>query len=332
MNDSWTPDILGADFSSRSIPLGPDPDGESGPLTATVVRYNPSAKDPRRHAVLLINGMSDYFFHTHVAEAFSAEGFAVYAIDLRKTGRSRRAGQRWHYATDFHFYAEELDRAAHMITSVHPTVTPIAHSTGGLIAALWLDHLRRSRPVLHRAVPCAIFNAPWLDIMGKKLTVTVGRPWVSFLGRLHPTKVYKGGNLGVYGRTLHHSQDGSWDFDLDWKPLNGHEKTYGWLRAVIKAQHLVHSGSIDIGVPGLVLCSAASRLDQEYSEDSHAVDTVLDVRQIRRWAPALGRNIRVASIPGAKHDVFLSQEPALSEALERSSVWLKTCLPSTSIS
>ena len=43
-------------------------------------------------AVLALHGFTDYFFNTELADHFAARGFAFYALDLRKCGRSRRDG------------------------------------------------------------------------------------------------------------------------------------------------------------------------------------------------------------------------------------------------
>ena len=50
-------------------------------------------------------------------------------------------------------------------------------------------------------------------------------------------------------------------------------------------------------------------------------DIVLDVEQIRRWAPALGRHVTYAAIPGALHDVVLSRQPARDQAYDEIERW-----------
>ena len=70
----WEPDVLPG-YWQQTFPLGPDPDGE-GDLFATLVRRgepDPSAT----HAVLLVHGFTDYFFHTELADHFAARGFRV---------------------------------------------------------------------------------------------------------------------------------------------------------------------------------------------------------------------------------------------------------------
>ncbi|CAB0700923.1 hypothetical protein FRC0456_01454 [Corynebacterium diphtheriae] len=111
----WQPDILGKDFQQLVIPLGADPisEGGEGDIFATLVRYAPADQPTptSRPAVLFVHGMTDYFFQRHVAQWFHQHGFSVYALDLRKCGRSHRNNQSWHYISDISRYFEELDRA-----------------------------------------------------------------------------------------------------------------------------------------------------------------------------------------------------------------------------
>ncbi len=53
-------------------------------------------------------------------------------------------------------------------------------------------------------------------------------------------------------------------------------------------------------------------------EDVHTTDIVLDVRQIRRWAPVLGRHVTYVSVPDARHDVFLSRAEPRAHAFAAS--------------
>ena len=97
----WEPDVL-AGYRQQTIQLGPDPDGE-GQLVATLVCRG--AADPSAsRAVLVVHGFTDYFFHTELADHFAARGFAFYALDLHKCGRSWRDGQTPHFTTDLTRY------------------------------------------------------------------------------------------------------------------------------------------------------------------------------------------------------------------------------------
>src|SRR5699024_12124858 len=102
----------------RQLPLGMDPDGE-GPISATLVRHEDAPADAVA-AMLVVHGLSDYFFHTHLAEFLAARGIATYGLDLRKCGRSRREGLTPHFTTDLERYDDELDLALSVITTERP--------------------------------------------------------------------------------------------------------------------------------------------------------------------------------------------------------------------
>src|SRR5690242_21118841 len=90
----WVPDVLRG-YQQRTIALGSDPAGE-GDIVATLIRRRSEPQRagretaPAAHAVLAVHGYTDYFFHTELADHFAARGFAFYALDLHKCGRSRR--------------------------------------------------------------------------------------------------------------------------------------------------------------------------------------------------------------------------------------------------
>ena len=91
-------------------PWAPIPDGE-GDLEATLVRRGEPDPSAGR-AVLMVHGFTDYFFNTELADHFAARGFAFYALDLHKCGRSHRDGQTPHFTTNLARYDVELERAA----------------------------------------------------------------------------------------------------------------------------------------------------------------------------------------------------------------------------
>src|SRR5690625_350089 len=127
----WVPDILDG-FSRHTIRLGED---DEGPLSATLVRYDAA----EGHPVLYIHGWSDYFYNTELAMAAADHGYKLYALDLRKYGRSLRNGQSPGYVEDLAEYDDEIGSALAIIKLAHPDQLPaiIAHSTGGLVASLW---------------------------------------------------------------------------------------------------------------------------------------------------------------------------------------------------
>ena len=91
-------------------------------------------RTPPRTAVLYLHGWNDYFFQTHVADAFTDAGIDFYALDLRRYGRSLRRGHLPTFITDLDDYGEEIGQAADLIAAEHDRLIITAHSTGGLIA------------------------------------------------------------------------------------------------------------------------------------------------------------------------------------------------------
>jgi alpha-beta hydrolase superfamily lysophospholipase len=318
---NYSPDILGDDYAAHTFLLGADPDGEpGGDIVATLVKHLAGPADPH-HAVLWVHGFSDYFFQTAVAEFFADRGYAFYALDLRKCGRSLREGQSAHYATDFAVYDTELDLAVDAIVSEHPDLGLVvaAHSTGGLITPLWLDRRRkegRTAPVVG-----LVLDSPWFDLQGSAVLREVATPVVKLIGKAVGTRAVPVESVGVYGQTIHSSEHGEFDFDTSIKPIEGFPVRFGWLCAVRVAHSLLHRG-LDVGVPSLVLRSTKSFAPKEYSAEAARADVVLDTRQIAKWSGALGNRLAVVPIPEAKHDVFLSVQPARDTAYAELGSWL----------
>ncbi len=317
---AWKPDILGPGYAQVVLDLGPDPDGE-GMVEAVLVRREPNDGDPAASgAVLYVHGFTDYFFQAGLADFLAQRGQVFYALDLRKCGRARRPGQTAHYVSDLALYDGELDRALAIITAAHPglPVIIVAHSTGGLITALW-QH-RRNEAGRGAPVTGLILNSPWLDLQGGWAARVPLTQALRVLGKVRPY-----GRLslrpGVYGRTLHVSGTGEWDFDTDLKPLAGFPVTFGWLNAIRRAHARVHQG-LEVGVPALVLRSARSHFSVQYSEVSDHADLVLDTTQIGRWAPSLGGQVTDVPVPDARHDVFLSIPESRAKAYAALDAWL----------
>lgn len=333
---TWAPDVLGDAYQQCRIPLGNDPDGE-GTVEATLVRYHPpqgpSAAEHGR-AVLYVHGFTDYFFQEHLAEHFHEQGYAFFALDLRKCGRSLRPGQTPHFVTDLTSYDQELDRALEIVRAEvggaadaaggtgDGSVLLVAHSTGGLIVPLWMDRVRaRPAGVAGAGVTGMVLNSPWFDLQGPSYLRSVGTVAVDAIGRVRD-KLTVGQPLSdVYGRSLHRDSSGEWDYNLEWKPLSGFPVTFGWLRAIRAGHARLHRG-LDVGVPSLILRSKESHVSRKYTDKSDAADLVLDVTQIARWAGCLGDRTTIVPIEGARHDVFLSTEAPRKQAFTELDQWL----------
>ena len=304
------PDVLGAPYTSETIVL---PDDEEGEVVATLVR-RPAGRRTTR-AVLHVHGFADYFFQTAYAEWWNERGYDFYALDLRKYGRSLRPHQTPNYTADLHEYFAELDAAWERVSAGHSHVILSGHSTGGLTVPLWADERRTGA----RGI---VLNAPWFDLHGSALVRLALAPAVAQLARRAPKRAIPRSVTGFYARSLHSEYEGEWDFDLAWKPIESWPAYAGWLAAIRRGHSELHAG-LDLPFPALVLASATSASPVEMGEDVHAHDIVLDVGQIRRWSPALGQHVTFVGVPGARHDVFLSRTEPRARAFDELERWVR---------
>lgn len=317
---AWEPDVLPG-YWQQTLVLGPDPDGE-GDLVATVVRAG-DRDQAAAHAVLLVHGFTDYFFHTGVADAFIGRGFAFYALDLHKCGRSWRENQTPHFTTDLSRYDTELEQALDIVTTDTggAKVLVYGHSAGGLIVSLWLDRMQRRGAPAARHVNGLVLNSPWLDLQGPAILRTVGTAAIGAVSRFRKKSVARAPTEGGYGTSLHRDYHGEFDYDLNWKPVGGFPVTYGWINAIRRGHAKLHRG-LDVGVPNLILRSDHSVREVPDPDAIQRGDAVLDVRQIARWAGCIGNRSTVVPIVDAKHDVFLSLAEPRATALRELNRWL----------
>ncbi|MDR3663472.1 MAG: alpha/beta hydrolase [Mycobacterium sp.] len=316
----WQPDVLPG-YWQQTIALGPDPDGE-GELVATVVRRGEPG--PGSHAVLVVHGYTDYFFHTELADHFAARGFAFYAVDLHKCGRSWRPGQTPHFTTDLVSYNDELRRALRLIAAdtSGATVCVYGHSAGGLIATLFTDQLRRDDALATYNVRGLILNSPFFDLRGPSpLRSTPVSAALSAVARVRKLAVIRPPTEGGYGTSLHRDYGGEFDYNLDWKPLGGFPVTFGWINAIRRGQLRLHRG-LDVGVPNLILRSDHTVAETADPAGMQRGDAVLDVAQIARWAGCVGDRSTIVPVADAKHDVFLSLPEPRAAAFEELNRWL----------
>ena len=309
-----TTDVLGEPCTAETIEL---PAEDEGGLVATLVHRPAEAVDTRR-AVLYLHGFSDYFFHVDLAQWWADRGYAFYALDLRKYGRSLRDHHTPAWVSDLHDYFGELDEAWDRVTGRdgHDQVVVVAHSTGGLTASLWAHHRQPAQ------LAGLVLNSPWLDMHGAAwLRSVAGKVALDRLGRHRPRHEIRRKVEGFYSRSLHREHDGEWDFDLALKPLHGMAVHAGWLRAVRRGHAEVHRG-LDVPCPVLVLSSRRTAYPRAMGDDVHRSDVVLDVHQIRRWASSLGDHVTSVAVDDARHDVFLSLPEARVAAYREVDTWL----------
>jgi alpha-beta hydrolase superfamily lysophospholipase len=269
--------------------LAPDYDG---PVVATLVRL--PAGDAPRGPVLYIHGFSDYFFQQHMAERFALEGYAFYALELRKYGRSIRPHQHANFCKSLTEYYPDIDAA---IAEIGAPVLLAGHSTGGLIASLYANEGERRDEVQSLWLNSAFFD--WNLPEWRKIQMHVAAAIGRYYPFLNDPKAFR----PDYTRALH----AEWDFDLRLKPEYGFPLYYGWLGAISDAFEKVHRG-LAIRCPIL-------------SMHSDEADVVLDWRHIARWSRVLGQDVTVLSFPGATHDLVCSPPRIREEVFSQLFAW-----------
>ncbi len=292
----------------------PDDEGE---VVATLIR--PFAEQPPQpRAVLSLHGYVDYYFHPHVAQAFLQQGITFYALDLRKYGRSLRPHQTPYFCRSMSDYYEEVTLALRQMASEGARdITLLGHSTGCLVAVLYAAE-GAERGQVRRLVlnsPFFEFGEPW----ALRKTVAALAAWRS---RRAPYSTLPIGIASPYGESLHKQHRGEWEYNLEWKPLEASSTLFSWVNAVHEGHLRVQAG-LDLPQPVLILHSDKSvRAGKRWNDALHSADGVLNVEHMKRYGPGLGRNVTLCEIPGGKHDLFLSREPARTAALEVTMAWL----------
>jgi alpha-beta hydrolase superfamily lysophospholipase len=281
---AWQPDALLPGFESLELEF---PDDYDGPVAATLVRL-PAGEAPRG-AVLYVHGFGDYFFQRHMAERFALEGYAFYALDLRKHGRSLRPHQHPNFCRSVAEYYADITRA---IEEIGAPLLLAGHSTGGLVSALYAHEGERRDALRALWLNSAFFawRLPGWRITQLHLAAALGRffPFLKDENSLRPDYVES---------LLEH-----WEFDLRLKPPRGFPIYYGWLGAITDAHAKVRLG-LQLACPVL-------------SMHSDWADVVLDWRRIARWSRTLGPQVTVLAFPGGVHDLVLSR-PEIREAVFR---------------
>lgn len=303
------------EFRYETLTFPPDYDG---PVVATLIAAPRPERDTRR-AVLYVHGYIDYFFQHHMAAEFLAHGYRFYAVDLRKYGRSWRAGQHPDFARSMYEYYPDLTESIRRIRAEGAEeVILLGHSTGGLLAALYAD----DGPLEARsAIGRVVLNSPFLEFNATWFERRVEIPLAAAVSIVLPFAHKRNELSPLYAESMHRDFRGEWHFDTSFKPIEGIPLYFSWLRAVLQGQRRVKRG-LHIDVPVLVMSSDRSYFGKEWSEELLRSDSVLNVEDIRRYAGNLGDEVTYVQIRDGVHDLFLSREPVRSAAFRTVFEWL----------
>lgn len=309
---NWKTDTLGTDFEQLTIPLKAD---KEGPVVATLVRR--LTTKPRGTAILYIHGFNDYFFQREMAVKFNDGGYNLYALDLRKYGRSYLPHQRFNDIKNLNTYYEEIDKALMIIRSTgNQNIILMGHSTGGLIVTLYAkDNTQR------RLFDGIILNSPFFEFNTSTILEKL-IPIASTIGKYLPTIEIGGVLSEEYGESLHKDYKGEWDYDLQWKPNTVPPISLGWLRA-IREGHKRLKHTFPIYQPILVLHSDATITDKKNDEQMHSMDAVLSVAHIAQIAQNIVGDVQTVAIKNGMHDLVLSRKEVREKVYTAMLSWIQ---------
>ncbi|MET9338246.1 MULTISPECIES: alpha/beta hydrolase [unclassified Nonomuraea] len=271
-----------------------------------------------RRAVLYLHGFTDYFFQDHLADFYLDQGFDFYALDLRKYGRSLLPHQTRGLIRSVTDYFPEIDQAVRIIREGHDQLVVNAHSTGGLVAALWADRVRG-----RGLFDALVLNSPFFDLnvpYPLRLAADLLKTPLSYTTRPLPL-----GLSTAYGKSIHRDHGGEWDFDLQLKPLGGFDVHATWLAAIRRAQRRLHGG-LAVDVPVLVMAASTGLRVRDFVPEARSADVVLDPRQIARWSTSLGPHVTCVRVQDGIHDLVLSAEPVRKQVFDQIERWQRAYL------
>ena len=260
----------------------------------------------------------------HLAEHFVARGYRFYAVELRKYGRSWLEGQHPDFARSMYEYYPDLTESIRFIQAAGASeIVLLGHSTGGLLAALYADDGPADQ---RRAIRRVVLNSPFLEFNTTWTKRHIQIPLAAAASLIFPFLHARNELSPLYAQSVHRHYRGEWDFDTKLKPIEGIPLYFSWLRAVRNGQRRIKRG-LNIAVPVLVMSSDRSYFGTEWDDALFRTDAVLNVEDIRRYAPNLGRDVTYVPIAGGMHDLFLSSAPVRAEAFRTMFEWLDRTLP-----
>ena len=297
--------------------------GENAQYHATLVHYlgqsafyakdSVSLRVPKA-TVLYIHGFNDYFFQKELAQKVDSAGYSFYAIDLHKYGRSLREGEMIGELRDISEYYAEIDSAIAKIRGLEGDSIPfilMGHSTGGLIACLYASDRNNGADIA-----AIVLNSPFLEMNYVWPMRRIIAPMLSALGGVFPNVgIPRSENLN-YDKSLHKSEGGEWDYDHSLKIPGSLPIDLGWLHAIHQGHVRVQQG-LHLAPPVLVMRSACSFRDDDWSEEYTHCDGVLNVEHIREYGANLGPSVQLEEIEGGLHDLILSHKPARDNAYQK---------------
>ena len=255
----WEPDVLPGYWQQHLRPRPRSRTVRASSRRRWCAAVSPTHRPAR--AVLMVHGFTDYFFNTELADHFAARGFAFYALDLHKCGRSHRDGQTPHFTTNLARYDVELERAVDAIAAESPARGPASAGTRPAdwwCRCGWTGCAAAGRPPA-RVSTGLILNSPWLDLQGPAVLRTPPTSAAMLaLGRLRKRTVVappdrRAATAPRCTATTTVTSTTTWTGNRS----AAFPVTFGWIHAIRRGQARLHRG-LDVGVPNLILRSDRS--------------------------------------------------------------------------
>ena len=311
-NIIYNPDVLGKDFEQLTLHL---PDDYEGKVTATLIKKNNPLNSGK--AVLYIHGFNDYFYQEEMAKKFEENNIKFYALDLRKYGRSYLPHQKLNNVRDLKEYDAEIIEALKIIEVEGADKVLLAgHSTGGLIVTYFA-----ARNPNFKIIKAVFTNSPFYEFNISKLEIILGIPIISNLAKYFPDFKISAGLSDVYGKSLHKTQEGKYNYNLNWKPVHIPHVNLSFIKAIHQAQLYVQAGCI-LTVPLLVMHSERSSKPKKINELAFKTDIVLNVEHMKKYAQKIEGSVTIIEIPDGIHDLVLSAASVKEMVYEKLFAWL----------
>lgn len=256
-----------------------------------------------RGVIAVIHGLAEHGGrYRETAEALSAAGWAVYAVDLRAHGLSPnppKAGRV--HVNRFDDYFQDVDALTELTRKNHPNlpVFLLGHSMGGLICIRYA----LERPA---GLAGAIISSPALGVHPEFKPPLILRLLVRLLSRLAP-RLRVPSDLDT--NAISRDPDVIKAYIED--PLVSQKVSARWYSEMLKAMTRAHEGAGKLALPMLLMQSGADRL--------------VDPDAPRRWqenAPA--HRVELVVWDGLYHEML--NEPEKQQVRARILDWLETRL------
>jgi alpha-beta hydrolase superfamily lysophospholipase len=248
---------------------------------------------PPKAVVGLLHGYADYAErYAHVAEAWSQQGIATVAIDMR--GHGHAEGRRG-YCDRFDEFLDDAAELTHLVEQRFPGVPAVlmGHSFGGLVAA----SVAIARPSPWRAL---VLSGPFFGVAAgvPRLKILAGR----IASRLVPTFSQP---TGIKGRDLTHDAVRARAYEED--PLVFKGATARWFTEASAAQDRAIQRAPSLSMPVYVVMGGA--------------DPVASVSRARTFFDAVGSADKTWNErPGLFHEVL--NETAWREIADGIATWV----------